>query len=115
MRDEWKWGKFSLSLSLCRQAIHRSQEIEMKYILVTFLTDNVKVTQPGLCFGRVDLAHVCSLVWTLNIADVKVPGASTFLADRHPRVSSDDMILNSQNGWTVIVYPGYLKHGSKVS
>lgn len=60
------------------------------------------------CYG-VDLTHVPSFVFLLDVIDVKNPGAVFVVGDGNSGVSSNHMGVHSQNGGLLKMHPRDLK------
>lgn len=76
------------------------------------LTDNMNISE--LCFGcdRVDLAHVSSMIFFLDIVYMKKPCSMLIMFIMRywdPWIPSDYMIVNGQNCWLFEMYPGNLQ------
>lgn len=59
----------------------------------------------GLCC--VDLTHISSCIRPLYISDMQVPGSMPLVRNSDSRIASDNSLVNSQNGRSVIMNPGH--------
>lgn len=77
---------------------HSSMKLKVSLQIVAGnkLTHYVKVSELGLGSNGVDLAHIATLVFLLDVADVKEPSSMLVMCHRNTRIPCDHMVVHRQ-------------------
>lgn len=105
------WTFLPLNETLTSKPLHL--KVAANFLM---LTNDVYVSELGLCSHSIDLAHVSALVLLLHVRNMQEPGLvfiMLIMCHRYSWISSNYMIMYSQYCWLLEMHPSDLQRKRK--
>lgn len=74
----------------------------------------MQIPKLSLSSNGINLAHVTTFVFFLDVADMQEPRPVLVVGDANARVSRDDVIMHGQNGGLLEMHPGHLEKNHNI-